>query len=105
MDADTETSVEILYDAGGRVTAVEVAQGLEDHLEREDFAAGGGPGAEAGLTGVAVPALHNFMLLVALPCPGYIGAIAEDAALKVSTYEWPGVLGLSGSGCADGRDG
>ena len=67
---------------------VETAEGLKDHFERVGTALGGGVRAEGDRALVAVPALENLVLFVALAYFLYIFVVAVDTTLDVSTYEW-----------------
>jgi hypothetical protein len=87
VQAMAEAVTNVLGRAVQRVAAIEVAEGVEDYLERKDFAACCRLRGEKGVAGVAVPALEGLVCVVPLPCPGDPGTGAVEAALKVRADE------------------
>ena len=76
---------------------IEVAEGFEDHFERIRASLPCSSRDERDAAVMAVPALENFVLLVALACAGDIGARAVDATIKVSADERSAVWVTMGS--------
>ena len=88
MDAVAETVAEVCGGAREGMTSVEMAEAFEDNLQLKDFLPCGRLRGERGGAGAAVPALHDCMTVAPPPCSHNLGAMAEDAALKVCANEW-----------------
>ena len=87
MESMAEAGANVVSSAINGVARIEIAESLQDHFEREYFAASGRLRREGGVARVTIPALHHGMCVDTLSCPGNTGAIANNAPLDVSADE------------------
>jgi hypothetical protein len=100
MDGQAEALADVFCRCTYGVALVEVTEGLQDDFERVGAALPRGARAEEYGAAVAVPALEDFELFVALACPDNVDTRALEAALESGADEGAAVRIVAGFGRA-----
>lgn len=82
MDGEAKAPSDVFRCRADGMSLIEAAEGFQDYLERIGAALACTARAEGDGAMVAVPALEDFVLLIALASPGDSGTGAIDAALQ-----------------------